>query len=113
MKAEQLQLIAETAERYADYVVQGCEEIYAARTAAFAELAAMRTPITPDTLEADGWKQVSAPVPGSWFDHPEYIVSVCVLDGDVSATFYSGVVRGVKSMHDLHEMVRIHCGGVA
>jgi len=115
MKAEQLQLIAETAERYADYVVQGCEEIYAARTAAFADVAAMQTPITAEELEAAGWEQASG-------DDMVYLLRVGWLTievefniaGEATVTIdlrisdKIGVLfRGVRTMHDIGELVRL------
>lgn len=56
MNVDQLALIADKADRYADYVVEGCDGVIVACQNARAEVVSMRTPITPESLEADGWK---------------------------------------------------------
>lgn len=56
MKAQTLEYLAEAAKQLAPYRPEAGEHLLALSAEVASEAEAMRMPITPDTLEADGWK---------------------------------------------------------
>lgn len=84
----------------------GASNIAAAR----AELAEMRTPITPETLTSAGWVVVYKGISGDIYQCPtDKRIEVGLFDGE--GTFYLGRRGGVipvpTNMHDLGELVRL------
>lgn len=89
----------------------GVSNIAAAR----AELAAMRTPITPEALTAAGWTVTYKGISGDIYQCPtNKRIEIGIFDDE--STFYLGRRGGVipvpTNMHDLGELVRL-IGGVA
>lgn len=110
MNANQYALIADKAERYADYVVDGCDDVLAACRSARAEIEAMRQPITPDTLTAAGWVVVYKGISGDIYQCPtSKRIEIGIFDDE--STFYLGRRGGVipvpTNMCDLGELVRL------
>lgn len=106
MKADQLELIAEKADRYADYVVEGCDGVLAACRDARAESVSKRTPITPAALFAAGWVYDTGDCA---YRHP------CIGDhvecefnlADEPMVSVAGWRVFANSMHDINELVRL------
>jgi hypothetical protein len=108
MNAEHIEeLLANALVDLDEYVSGGNGDVLAI---ARAEIEAMRTPITPDTLTAAGWVVVYKGISGDIYQCPtSKRIEIGIFDDE--STFYLGRRGGVipvpTNMYDLGELVRL------
>lgn len=94
-------------------------EEFAATRAAEVEMAARLTPITPEALLADGWKQASGDdmvyftmQAGQCLEVEFNIAEEWSVTIDMPEAMTGILFRGVRNMHDLRELVRLLGGAL-